>query len=331
MRINTTIVKYFIFLLFALCSYSAFPGKTDQERAEAASQALKKHFELGTPDQSSFLLKLTLGKYRKLDKEFDSVLLKSQINPIWEGYHSDMYQINAKNGFTEDLLNNWVNATDSANAYTARGAFFTSQGFEARSTKSAKETTNEQFNKMKGFHKKAWKDFNKAIEINPKLVFAHEGLLMISKASSSFKDTDKVFEEAVAHIPHSYNIIHGYIVAVQPRWGGSYHLMYVTGMEAAKHADINPRLWSLQGDVFAEKGYTALLKKDYNTAIEAYTKALSYGIRTSWLRWRAYSYYRSGQLKKSLADYELIRTFNTSISRDQKMINSIKKKLQRVR
>ncbi len=331
MRINTSIAKYIIFLLFALCSYSAFPGETDQERAEAASLALKKHFELGTPDHSSFLLKLILGKYKELDKEFDSILLKSQINPIWEGYHSDMYHINAKNGFTEDLLNNWVNATYSANAYTARGAFFTSQGFEARGTKYAKETTDKQFHKMKEFHKKAWKDFDKAIEINPKLVFAHKGLIEISRASSSFKDTDKVFEEAVAHLPHSYNIIHGYIAAVQPRWGGSFDLMYVTGLEAAKHADINPRLWSLQGDVFAEKGYTALIKKDYSTAIEAYTKALSYGIRTSWLRWRASSYYGSGQLKNSLADYELIRTFDTSISRDQKMINSIKKKLQRVR
>ncbi|MGH8004588.1 MAG: hypothetical protein ACRECJ_07690, partial [Limisphaerales bacterium] len=118
-----------------------------------------------------------------------------------------------------------------------------------------------------------------------------------------------------------------YLRSLQPRWGGFFEFMqeYVDGLDKA--AQKNPRIWSLKGEVAAERGKTSWQDNDYNSAIQYYTEALSYGDRKNFLKYRGRLYMLVGQDALALEDFMKFGKYDDSDRGVNAYITSLTEKL----
>lgn len=89
---------------------------------------------------------------------------------------------------------------------------------------------------------------------------------------------------------------------MRPRWGGSYKEMSEYAQEAIKYVDLNPLLWTLQGEASADAADIQESKNDYQSAVKSYTQALMFGDYIPWLKKRATCYSKLGQTDLALTD-----------------------------
>ena len=80
--------------------------------------------------------------------------------------------------------------------------------------------------------------------------------------------------------------------------------------ESLKYVDINPRIWTLQGDPYGDMANLHHIKKDYKSAIEFYSKALYYGDRSFLLKYRGQCYARIRQFPLAIKDWEKYLQYN---------------------
>ena len=72
------------------------------------------------------------------------------------------------------------------------------------------------------------------------------------------------------------------MLSLRPRWGGSYDAMSEFGRYAIRYVGLNPRLWSLQGEVEADRGDLRCNDNNYAAAIESSDAAMRFGERVNW-------------------------------------------------
>jgi tetratricopeptide (TPR) repeat protein len=113
--------------------------------------------------------------------------------------------------------------------------------------------------------------------------------------------------------------------SLYPRWGGSHEEMANFAKKLLEFAHLNPRLWTFQGDVDADRGDNYIFDKNYSAALESYTAALQFGDRVSWLDDRGNCYNRLGQKDKAIADYSRAIYYDPTDERAVKMLEWFRK------
>lgn len=201
-------------------------------------------------------------------------------------------------------LDKWVATRPSYVAFTVRGRYYVARGYHLRGDKYAQETPRENFDRMDASHRLARSDLTEALRLHAGFLPAYGGLLHLEMARGSVAAADKLIAEATAAHPATFHLRHTYLRNLHPRWGGSYAAMESYAKAQVSAAKLNPRIWSLQGEAPAERGRSAMLNKNYETAVSEYTAALSYGDRMEFLLMRAYSYWSLRRYEDSLKDYE---------------------------
>lgn len=223
--------------------------------AARASQGLKDVYKIPHTSHAKvhkMLMEERFEDFEALSKKYAEQFAQ---DPLYESPWVQIY--NSIAGGNEELgakLDKWVAEKPSAVAYAVRGRYKVSRGYFFRGGKFIDETPPENIEKMQALHEEARPDLLRAIEQDPKLLPAYSALIDIEQGSGSAEDAAYFESEAVKHSPAAYYLRHNYLTSLQPRWGGSYEEMqaYVDKLDEA--AKINPRIWSLKGEVSAERG-----------------------------------------------------------------------------
>ena len=317
--------NYLILLLVALLSTyipnsSANTGAS--EKAITASAELQRALSIKPINKGIILTLLRSKKYKDLERLLKDIENKFEQEPVYESMLNKSYGIfHPDNGQLLRDLDAWVKNEGSYISYAARGEFFVNSGYAARGEKYIKYTPEDNLIRMSDFFGLAEKDLNLAIELQPSFIPAYIGLISIAKAYGNNGKTKQILQKAIANVPQSYYIRAHFMTSLFPRWGGSFQAMVDFAEESAERVDLNPRLWSFKGAPYAELGRTLLVDyREYQKAIEAFDKALSYGVRTRWLNWRAHSYYMLKQYSKAFEDYKLILKYDPNHGDAIKMI-----------
>lgn len=280
---------------------------TASNKVEAANAALKRSLDIGQPNVFRIRQSLYSGNFSELEGLFDELFRQCQKDvdhesPLQKGY--EFFRPN--NTISPADLDLWVTKTDSYMAYAARGAYRQEQGFDARGDKYFHDTPESNIKQMIYFHNLAARDLQIAISKNPQLMPAYGFLLGIAKASSMPFSAHEIALKAEMNDKRSYYVRYRFIKSLLPRWGGSYEVMSAFAQHAIQFSDLNPRLWTLQGEVEADRGDLRFLDQDYAAAIQFYTMALQFGDRLSTINYRALCYEKIGEKEKAIADYKKV-------------------------
>lgn len=292
-------------LLLANCSNER--NDVNVELKQAADEALKQSLSLSNeiPPSRGIQLLLVNEKFDEIEGIISALEKKYHENVLYESAYQKTYELfNAKDGAMLQFLDRWVDKKGTYIAYGARGFFYSSSGFLVRGTDYIQNVPKENIIDMEKYHQEAIKDFKKALEINPQFSVAYTELIRIYKAYGDTVVLNQLLKSVVSVDPRIYYARTNYIDSLKPVWGGSYREMEKFIDETMKYVSLNPRLWSLKGEILAEKARFAKTKNDYKTSIEMYTKALEYADRSEWLKQRGYSYLKTKQYKFALKDFD---------------------------
>jgi tetratricopeptide (TPR) repeat protein len=273
-------------LSFSLCA-AELSAREERAMAQRASSALKAalSLELRPPEEiRALILQERFAEFEALSKEYEE---KFKTQPNYEAALTKLYSaLNSTDPSLVAKLDAWVAKRPSYMSYGARGIYKRDRGYAARGTASLRETPATRIARMEQLHFEAIPDLLAAVKENNRFAPAYVALIDITRGARNATIAEKAHTEGVQWVPTSYYIRHAYIVGLQPRWGGDYSLMqsYTDGLERA--ARLNPRVWSLKGEIAAQLGHSAWLSDDYPEAIKHYTEALRYGDRLDFLKSR---------------------------------------------
>lgn len=169
------------------------------------------------------LQQLKAGDYASLDR-----LITSQQYAYETGARNELEILQTLNTFhssndgLEGLLNKWVaHNPDTYPAYLARGSHYVHIAGLLRGTKFANKTSKQQFANMRRYHNRALEDFNTALSLNPKLMYAYSMLIRIATSSGTERDIYRLSHDALQIDPSSYLVHRQVMFKLQPKWGGS--------------------------------------------------------------------------------------------------------------
>ncbi len=227
-------------------------------------------------------------------------------------YH--VFTIMAENNLQEKF-DEWVLKTDSFQAYTARGFYFSSQGWRVRSTRFMRDIPENNRIEMRVLFKKSVSDLQRAIEINPDNTAAYMKLISVYGVLGNTGKADQVLEAALNIYPYLYYARSIYMYYhLYPQWGGSHKMMHDFAMDARQYAIKNPRLMALTAEIYED---LAGREEKSNTAkaVQLYKKALEYAPLTSIYRSLARIYKKQSDVDNELTQYNKILKKNPYHSR----------------
>ncbi|MFA6984675.1 MAG: DUF4034 domain-containing protein [Arenimonas sp.] len=152
----------------------------------------------------------------------------------------DFSKTYAAGKFTKEWLEK---APNSAFALTARAVYYRSMANEARGRNWASETPRENMVRMREFFELAIPLYQRALQIESRLLPAHVGLIDIGMTHTAFADLkDKAIHAAKEVDPACKSITGFQMVSLEPRWGGSYPEMQGLSEEIAPFVAKRPLL-----------------------------------------------------------------------------------------
>lgn len=217
------------------------------------------------------------GELEKLDSLFAADLEKhfSKDN-FSEVIHRDFedFESNYEAGkFTMQWLEK---APDSAYALTARGSYYANMAWEARGTKYASDTADENLERMSEFASLAIEHFQRALKIEPRLLEAHARLINIAMVDSRPEVEAKAFRDAKRIDPACNQVSMYQLWALAPRWGGSYEEMVALSKELEPYLAQRPLLVNRMLSPVADRGDRLYATDQEEEAIKVLRPILPY-------------------------------------------------------
>lgn len=241
----------------------------------------------------------------------------------------NVFTIKAENNL-EVNFDDWILKTDSFQAHTARGFYFSSQGWRVRGTRFSSDIPESNKIEMKVLFKNSVSSLNRAIEINPHNTAAYMKLISVYGVLGDTIKADKVLDAALNVYPYLYYARSIYMYYhLYPQWGGSHKLMREFAMNARQYAIKNPRLIALTADIYED---LAGREEKINTvqAVQLYKKALEYAPSTSIYLSLARIYKKRSDIENELTQYNKILKKNPFNSRALNGRINILVKLQKI-
>ena len=184
----------------------------------------------------------------------------------------------------EPLLNEFV--TSSPNSYApllARGSYGVARAWAGRGNALASKTTEAQWKAMRDAMEVASKDLETSLEMHPTLTARRSLMQFNSMTSTTEAPGEGQLELGLKQCPGSLQMHIKAIMALTPRWGGSYEEMKAYAANAP--VSVNPRLKVLEGAVEYDK---CSLAKKPTVALEHCRKALLAGPYWEYLNEKAH-------------------------------------------
>lgn len=207
----------------------------------------------------------------------------------------------------EEQLDKWVaDNPDAYPAYLARGSYYTHIAGLHRGAKSSDDTHAQQFANMRRYHDRAREDFNIALSINNKLMYAYGMLIRIAASSGTWEDVYRLADASLEIDPASY-LVHRYIMfKFQPKWGGSMKAINKwLKLKIKPHAKKNPLLKALFGYPDYIRAERLCSKKKYKQAEYYFDKSVAAsdgGYNVLFLQERGSNFFSRDAYERALKD-----------------------------
>lgn len=260
------------------------------------ARALQKLLRQGKYDRVEAIIDRAEKAYRKdYRKEHEAYL-------TWKSF-----------GFCQKDLERYFNAWAAAKpqspyAYLARGIYYSDMGWALRGGRWARETSEQQFAEMHAYLAKAHGDVLKALELDQSIVQGYIELIYIIMGEGG--DAEPIVEKALHINPYSLYIHSAYLKVLLPRWSGSMVEMEAFISTMRPYYGKNPRLRTLEGRLYIEKGDQYYFRRQYAEALKYYDKALSFGDSSM-------AYMKRGSTLFSLKKYaEAVTSFDKALKID---------------
>jgi len=261
---------------------------------------------------------ITIDQFAELREYFENQQFES-LNSIFEAYR-EAFETDSGNEYKlydafqvfgttlpsyEKLFEAWLEYSPGNYVpYLARAYYYNANGWESRGYRWSKDTSDEQFSKMRFYFQKAHDDIEIALSLKRNLLPAYMILIGICNATADDQGEEENIRNALQLFPGSFLVRSQYMNAIQPRWGGSYSKMEYFAKEAEQYSDVNASLPFLYGYIYCDQAKILSSKKRYRQALKLYAKAIAYGDFWYFYEERANVYYYLEELDKALDDVE---------------------------
>jgi hypothetical protein len=222
---------------------------------------------------------LRAGKFGELQEYYSAVQLKFESGAISGDELRNEFRVFYP--IDKDLAakyDAWVTAfPKSYVARLARGIYYKRVGLDARGERYISETSRAQLDRMDSAFRRAVGDLGASISMDPKPFLSYFHTMDIGRQYLGNADIRKVFDGAAALDPNSLGLRIKYMIALEPRWGGSTKAMRAF-LDESKSAhmpigDMN----QLEAMVYDEEGTEYRTAGNLSAAEGAYRKSLSLG------------------------------------------------------
>lgn len=120
------------------------------------------------------------------------------------------------------LFDEFVNASPNTYGAMTRGYFLVRQGWAARGSKFANETSDEQFAQLKQLMLSAEKDFESATKgLNNRCDPCYSGMINIGMATSNVELKARAINASARYDDGGFEAPLAYMESLNPRWGGT--------------------------------------------------------------------------------------------------------------
>lgn len=286
-------------------------NSSPEDLAAAVSHALKtirKMDDFTKIEITNLILEDRCDDFEARSKEYET---NFAADPLYEAPLLKLYEsIDSNNPELSERLDTWVKTRGSYAAVTARAMFRIGRIGLLRGSKSDAQLLPEELAAINRYRVGATSDVHRAIAENKGFVPAYYALLLIDRSVGNAETTRNDYARAIGVTPESYFLRHVYLSTLTPKRGGSYKLMYEFTKDIAKLAELNPRLWSLKGDISEEKAKTAWQASELATALRYYNEAMTFGDRLSVLKNRGRLYYSIKDYQSALRDFTTYQEYD---------------------
>jgi tetratricopeptide (TPR) repeat protein len=259
-----------------------------------------------TADRLKILELLREKKYPEIETQINSYLASMEKdvhneNDFWEAFET----FNIDDPSLQAPLDDWVKQSPKSWVpFAARSQYLLEQGEATRGSEFANETSSKQFEEMDKVFVKAAADAQAAMKLNSRPLITYDVLMTIASYHGDIDQCKSFMEKELAISPYTFGGRTGYMMALLPRWGGSYDQMDNFAEESQKYADKNAKLRVLEGYVDWDRGRLKVGDDDPVAAIKYFTKALSYGDHWLFYTTRGGTYNQKKQFRAALADLD---------------------------
>ena len=292
------------------------PVSGDPQRAQLASQALLAAQQLDLPatdEVTALIAGQHFADFEERSRRYENAFTT---DPAYESPLQKLYAaICASDPEVAAALDKWVHERPSYRSYAARGIYEMNLGYRQRGEKFIKDTPAGDLRRMEQSFGRARVDLTAALKLNPKFTPAYTALILIAQGNGERDEAQRVERQATREVPSTYYVRYTYIMTLRPEWGGSYAAMRAYAASVNGAARLNPRIWSLQGDEWSQRGKHAWQQGDERRAVEYYSNALLYGDRLEFLENRGFLYVNTRQYELALRDFDRYREYSTSNQR----------------
>jgi hypothetical protein len=175
-------------------------------------------------------------------------------------------------------VDRWVEVhPDAPEARLVRAELLTSAAGQRRGGEASWMTSDQQFAAMVATQDSALTDLRVVLSRDPADIGAYWALLPIAQRAGAVDDIHVITARAVALAPSAYFVRLRAMLALLPRWGGSYEEMNWLAAEAQQYADQNPELRALHGFVDWDRANIAARRNDTAAAFRHARASLRHG------------------------------------------------------
>lgn len=208
---------------------------------------------------------LQRGALDALERHFGVTLARHfSTDAFGEDIHNAFELFEDADDKTDRISALWLQkAPRSAYANLARANFYRDAAHNARGKNWASDTPAENFRRMTGFVEQAVPLFEKAIDIEPRLMPAYVGLLDVGKLDSRPELKAAAIRQASTHDPACLDMARYRMIALQPRWGGSYEQMLALASEISAQVARRPQLAMHAAAPYGDRGDRLVAMGEY--------------------------------------------------------------------
>jgi tetratricopeptide (TPR) repeat protein len=232
-----------------------------------------------TANKSELIEELRARKFQVLDTQLNSYQQTFEKNALEEGNLSIAFDaFGSTDSSLGPILDEWVKGEPASYpAHLARAKYLLALGWQARGSRDADKTSEQQLSEMQALFVESVKEAIAAIKLDPKASIAYALIIDAAKSVSDYKTMNDAYGASLKNVPLSLSTRVSTILALRPRWGGSYDAMKRFADEAQKYAVQNPRLESLKGFADVDRGDIAWNAGNLKGAVGYYNNALEEG------------------------------------------------------
>lgn len=259
------------------------------------------------PDQVALVNLLRLRRFDALERFFTYYQEQYEAD-----FHKERWPADAANAFkTADpalgpVIEQWIQSSPNAfSPWLVRGVYSHALGWHMRGNKFARETSKAQMTALDENLKRAVADFERALELRPKLQVARHYLILAGMSTGEKPaKTREILNAGLAQCPLCYSIRAVFMDGLEPRWGGSWNTMDKFAAETFPLLKDNPKLELLRGAAAADRCDVLRRDRQIKKAHAACSDALRYGDEASRLVTQAYLFVDEERKPEALASLD---------------------------